>query len=201
MPFGLPMNGDFHGVNEAGERKRRVREAFSNNVKRHQRGKLSRCRWNHMGNEPILALRKDAVRFVVYYDSAKQEFGACWEKEEREEEEKGDCLPSTIWERQNIVVVPWNRIKEVKPRMSSSRFTTIDSSFENKDVGGISRGPPLGGCKDLGFEEAYKIKVILSLLEQKIRCYRLHMCGFRFTYRWFEYRGSSGLLLQPELLE
>ncbi|GJR81318.1 hypothetical protein Tco_0152103 [Tanacetum coccineum] len=119
------------------ERKRRVREAFSNNVKRHQRGKLSRCRWNHMGNEPILALRKDAVRFVVYYDSAKQEFGACWEKEEREEEEKGDCLPSTIWERQNIVVVPWNRIKEVKPRMSSSRFTTIDSSFENKDVGGI----------------------------------------------------------------
>ncbi|GJR25380.1 hypothetical protein Tco_1101612 [Tanacetum coccineum] len=45
--------------------------------------KLSRCRRNQMGNEPILALPKGADDFVVYYDARSKDFEACLEKGRR----------------------------------------------------------------------------------------------------------------------
>ncbi|GJQ89551.1 hypothetical protein Tco_0000690 [Tanacetum coccineum] len=90
MPFGLTMYHRFIGVNEPGSAWLRKEEKmymkFSNNVEAEQRGKLSRCGRNQMGNEPILALPEGADDFVVYYDARSKDLEACLEKGE------GDCL-------------------------------------------------------------------------------------------------------------
>ncbi|GJW23034.1 hypothetical protein Tco_0033656 [Tanacetum coccineum] len=50
-------------------REKDVREVFLNKCGSGSKRKLSRCRRNQMGNEPILALPEGADDFVVYYDA------------------------------------------------------------------------------------------------------------------------------------
>ncbi|GJT60189.1 zinc finger, CCHC-type containing protein [Tanacetum coccineum] len=83
---------DFHGVNEPGgvrvareddrrvtEGREDVREVFQQRGSGAKR-KLSRCRRNQMGNEPILALSEGEDDFVVYYDARSKDLKACLEK-------------------------------------------------------------------------------------------------------------------------
>ncbi|GJX35262.1 hypothetical protein Tco_0246819 [Tanacetum coccineum] len=63
----------FHGVNEP------VFQQRGSGAKR----KLSRCRRNQMGNEPILALPEGADDFIVYYDARSKDLEACLEKREK----------------------------------------------------------------------------------------------------------------------
>ncbi|GKB18616.1 putative reverse transcriptase domain-containing protein, partial [Tanacetum coccineum] len=78
---------DFHGVNEPDDRgvtegREDVREVFQQRGSGAKR-KLSRCRRNQMGNEPILALPEGADDFVVYYDVRSNDLEACLEKGRR----------------------------------------------------------------------------------------------------------------------
>ncbi|GJQ92351.1 hypothetical protein Tco_0003490 [Tanacetum coccineum] len=64
---------DFHGVNEPDDRgvtegREDVREVFQPR-RSGAKKKLSKCRRNQIGNEPILALPEGADDFVVYYDA------------------------------------------------------------------------------------------------------------------------------------
>ncbi|GJT09189.1 hypothetical protein Tco_0843651 [Tanacetum coccineum] len=85
MPFGLTnapavfmelMSRDDHEVTEGREDVREVFQQRGSGAKR----KLSRCRRNQMGNEPILALPEGADDFVVYYDARSKDLEACLEK-------------------------------------------------------------------------------------------------------------------------
>ncbi|GJY06728.1 hypothetical protein Tco_0373782 [Tanacetum coccineum] len=60
-----------------------VREVFQQRRSGAKR-KLSRCRRNQLGNEPILALPKGADDFVVYYDARSKDLEACLEKGRRQ---------------------------------------------------------------------------------------------------------------------
>ncbi|GJS77823.1 hypothetical protein Tco_0727704 [Tanacetum coccineum] len=155
--------------------------------------KLSRCGRNQMGNEPILALPEGADDFVVYYDARSKDLEACLEK--------GEDVQSK--ERVNIrCCVAWTNECE---KMESGSYW-LDKVWTSiwRDV------------RTLAIEEAYMTKYSIHPGADTV------LCGFRLTNRWLsmkkdiascgskylaysevevEYQGSSGLLLQPELLE
>ncbi|GJS63815.1 hypothetical protein Tco_0678379 [Tanacetum coccineum] len=95
---------DDHGVTEGRED---VREVFQQRRSRAKR-KLSRCRRNQMGNEPILALLEGADDFVVYYDARSKDLEARLEKERSE----FDFEAKYHLGKANVDVVPWSMKKE-----------------------------------------------------------------------------------------
>ncbi|GKC22244.1 hypothetical protein Tco_1024394 [Tanacetum coccineum] len=70
---------DDYGVTEGREDVREVFQQRGSGAKR----KLSRCRRNQMGNEPILAFPEGAGDFVVYYNTRSKDLEACLEKGRR----------------------------------------------------------------------------------------------------------------------
>ncbi|GJT04521.1 MAK10-like protein [Tanacetum coccineum] len=69
---------DDRGVTEGREDVREIFQQRGSGVKK----KLSRCRRNQMGNEPVLALPEGVDDFVVYYDARSKDLEACLEKRE-----------------------------------------------------------------------------------------------------------------------
>ncbi|GJW66653.1 hypothetical protein Tco_0121077 [Tanacetum coccineum] len=78
---------DDHGVSKGREDVREVFQQRGSGSKR----KLSRCRRNQMGNEPILALPEGADDFVVYYDARSKDLEAAWKRGE------GEVLMKDAW--------------------------------------------------------------------------------------------------------
>ncbi|GJT38978.1 hypothetical protein Tco_0938843 [Tanacetum coccineum] len=109
---------DDHRVTEGRED---VREVFQQRRSRAKR-KLSKCRRNQMGNEPILALPEGADDFVVYYDARSKDLEACLEKGEEALSERDSRWMKLFSEygfeakyhlgKANVDVVPWSRKKE-----------------------------------------------------------------------------------------
>ncbi|GJV03130.1 hypothetical protein Tco_1336699 [Tanacetum coccineum] len=95
---------DDRGVTEGREDVREVFQQRGSGAKR----KLSRCRRNQMGNEPILALPEGADDFVVYYDARSKDLEACLEKGRSE----FDFEAKYHLGKANVDVVPWSRKKE-----------------------------------------------------------------------------------------
>ncbi|GJW21511.1 hypothetical protein Tco_0032133 [Tanacetum coccineum] len=169
----------FHGFNEPVFQKRGSRA----------NRKLSRCGRNQIGNEPILALPEGADNFVVLMK---------------------DCMANMMLyhgvgrrsEAKNEFEIDV-RLSDLEIESGSYSLDKVQTSIW-RDV------------RTLAIEESYMTK------------YSIHpgadtmLCGFRLTNRWLsmkkdiascgskylaylevdvEYQGSSGLLLQPELLE
>ncbi|GJZ92153.1 hypothetical protein Tco_0664218 [Tanacetum coccineum] len=67
---------------EVTKRREDIREVFQHRGSRTKR-KLSRCRRNQMGNEPILVLPEGVDDLVVYYDARSKDLEACLEKGRR----------------------------------------------------------------------------------------------------------------------
>ncbi|GJZ29188.1 hypothetical protein Tco_0573835 [Tanacetum coccineum] len=130
-----------HGGVEKSEiensREKDVREVFLNKCGSGSKRKLSRCRRNQMGNEPILALPEGADDFVVYYDARSKDLEACLEKGEGEVLMK-DCMANVIQHeakmmdgcylvslisrpshlgKANVDVVPWSWRRMSEARM------------------------------------------------------------------------------------
>ncbi|GJV25095.1 hypothetical protein Tco_1377790 [Tanacetum coccineum] len=123
--------------------------------------------------------------------------------------------PSTIWERANVDVVPWN--VQSKERVNIRCCVAWTNECEKRWIVVHKVWTSIWrDVRTLAIEEVYTTK------------YSIHpgadtmLCGFRLTNRWLsmkkdiascgskylaysevevEYQGSSGLLLQPELPE
>ncbi|GJR12602.1 hypothetical protein Tco_0795254 [Tanacetum coccineum] len=113
---------DDHGVTKGREDVHEVFQQRGSGAKR----KLSRCRRNQMGNEPILALPKRADDFVVYYAARSKDLEARLEREKviactsrQLKVLMKDCMANVFdfeakyhLGKENVDVVPWSRKKE-----------------------------------------------------------------------------------------
>ncbi|GJX36737.1 hypothetical protein Tco_0248294, partial [Tanacetum coccineum] len=169
------------GVTEGREDVREVFQQRGSGAKR----KLSRCRRNQMGNEPILALPEGADDFVVSSDARSKDLEACLEKGRRfcpimlEALSEGDSRWMKLFSeygfeakyhlgKANVVVESWSRKKsEAKNKFwidCGLRFSNWWSSMK---------------------------KNIASCGSKYSACAKMEV----------EYKGFSGLLLRPEIPE
>ncbi|GJU69429.1 hypothetical protein Tco_1255688 [Tanacetum coccineum] len=130
---------DFHGVNEPDDRgvtegREDVREVFQPR-RSGAKKKLSKCRRNQIGNEPILALPEGADDFVVYYECVKHGLEACIEKKRKK-------AMLTVAYMQGS----YEGLKKREARMSSGLSLKIQAKIEK------------GYWWDLAIEEAYTTK-------------------------------------------
>ncbi|GJW75017.1 hypothetical protein Tco_0134387, partial [Tanacetum coccineum] len=100
----LGRKKDDRGVTEGREDVLEVFQQRRSGAKR----KLSRCRRNQMGNEPILALPEEAGDFIVYYDARSKDLDKMWKKGRSEFNFEAKYHLG----KANVDVVPWSRRKE-----------------------------------------------------------------------------------------
>ncbi|GJS41219.1 putative reverse transcriptase domain-containing protein [Tanacetum coccineum] len=169
------------------KRREDVREVFQQCGSGAKR-KLSRCRRNQMGNEPILVLPEGVDDLVVYYDARSKDLEACLEKGRRRSEAKNEF---------EIDV----RRSDLEMESGSYWLDKVQTSIW-RDV------------RTLAIEEAYTTKYSIHPGADTMLCgFRLTnrwlsmkkdiaSCGSKYLAYLeveVEYQGSLGLLLQPEL--